>query len=166
MTLYQVTDITEALQLLEQLLDNAHHTHSVHVPGTSDVSPKLRLPTEQLTSYLQDQHGLGRKGEEPVVKQFTHGQSNPTYYLSYGGQEMVLRKKPVSRGDRMGGKLPPLKKCARLNLALAQQVNQPLVTKRRLLGIQNLKHCLAKHPQSPYGQSCIPTAVKPVLHPY
>lgn len=101
-TLYQVTNIVEALQLLEELLDHSDHVHPFHIPGTSDVSPKLQLPTDQLVSYLQERHGLGKKGEELVLKQFKHGQSNPTYYLSYGGQEMVLRKKPVrrARGER------------------------------------------------------------------
>jgi hypothetical protein len=93
LTLYQVTDVSEALQLLEQLLNDDGHTQSYHVPGTSKVSPKLQLPVDQLTAYLQERHGL--KGEELILRQFRHGQSNPTYYVSYGGQEMVLRKKPV-----------------------------------------------------------------------
>lgn len=104
MTLYQVTDVVEAVLLLEQFLDHADHTHPLHIPGTSDVSPKLQLPTDRLASYLQERHGLGQKGEEPVLKQFRHGQSNPTYYLLYGGQEMVLRKKPVRGGKRKKGK--------------------------------------------------------------
>ena len=32
----------------------------------------------------------------PFVCQFKHGQSNPTYYIEYGGKKLVLRKKPVS----------------------------------------------------------------------
>ena len=32
----------------------------------------------------------------PLVRCYSHGQSNPTYYICYGGREMVLRKKPVS----------------------------------------------------------------------
>ena len=31
-----------------------------------------------------------------VIRKFKHGQSNPTYYLKFGGKELVLRKKPVS----------------------------------------------------------------------
>ena len=94
MTLYQVTDIYRALEMLERIISDDDHTHQIHVPGTSEVSAKLQLPTEQLVCYLQDQ--LGLKGEgEPVLRQFRHGQSNPTYYVAYGGQEMVLRKKPV-----------------------------------------------------------------------
>ena len=34
--------------------------------------------------------------EDPVVRCYSHGQSNPTYFIRYGGKNMVLRKKPVS----------------------------------------------------------------------
>ena len=34
--------------------------------------------------------------ELPLIRQFKHGQSNPTYYIEYGGAKLVLRKKPVS----------------------------------------------------------------------
>lgn len=34
--------------------------------------------------------------DPPTVHQFKHGQSNPTYYVEYGGQRLVIRKKPVS----------------------------------------------------------------------
>ena len=37
-----------------------------------------------------------------MIRQFKHGQSNPTYYISYGGAEMVLRKKPVRERGRGG----------------------------------------------------------------
>lgn len=31
------------------------------------------------------------------IKQFTHGQSNPTFYVKYRNQEYVLRKKPPGK---------------------------------------------------------------------
>ena len=34
--------------------------------------------------------------DPPIVRQFKHGQSNPTYYVEYRGQRLVIRKKPVS----------------------------------------------------------------------
>ena len=37
---------------------------------------------------------LFREGP-PIIRQFKHGQSNPTYYIEYGGARLVLRKKPV-----------------------------------------------------------------------
>lgn len=39
---------------------------------------------------------LVRADGELVVRSFKHGQSNPTYYVKFGGRELVLRKKPVS----------------------------------------------------------------------
>lgn len=96
MMFYQVTDISKALQLLEQILKDVDHTHQFHVPGTTEVSPKLQLPMEQLALYLQERLGLEHTGT-PVLRQFRHGQSNPTYYIMYGGHEMVLRKKPVGQ---------------------------------------------------------------------
>ena len=38
-------------------------------------------------------------GSPIVLRKFKHGQSNPTYYLKFGGREMVLRKKPVSEKE-------------------------------------------------------------------
>ena len=35
-------------------------------------------------------------GSPIVLKKFKHGQLNPTYYVTFTGKEMVLRKKPVS----------------------------------------------------------------------
>ena len=37
-----------------------------------------------------------RAESELVVRSFKHGQSNPTYYVKFGGRELVVRKKPVS----------------------------------------------------------------------
>lgn len=64
--------------------------------GTSIVSDKLQLPLESLTVYLQETLGLREESGPLLIRMFQHGQSNPTYYLEYGGERMVLRKKPVS----------------------------------------------------------------------
>ena len=85
------------------------HAHQIHVPGTSEVSPKLQLPMEALVRYLQERHGMGDSCE-PTLRQFRHGQSNPTYYLAYGGEEMVLRKKP-ERGVLCSGTQDQLVSC-------------------------------------------------------
>ena len=66
-----------------------------HIIGTSEVSEKLKIPEDRLVDYLQRVHDLRQEGP-PVIRQFKHGQSNPTYYIAYGGEELVLRKKPVS----------------------------------------------------------------------
>ena len=34
-----------------------------HVPGTSEVSPKLKFPVEPLMQYLQERHGLHQDGK-------------------------------------------------------------------------------------------------------
>ena len=96
MTLYQVSDIPDAMKSLEQVVSDTSDPLDLHVPGTSEVSPKLQLPKKDLVQYLQEKHRLSDNDEELVIRQFSHGQSNPTYYVAYGGQEMVLRKKPVS----------------------------------------------------------------------
>lgn len=66
------------------------------IPGTTPVSEKQKLPIERLQAYLAEKHGL--KGcRSPTIKVFKHGQSNPTYYVSYAGRDLVLRKKPPGK---------------------------------------------------------------------
>ena len=40
---------------------------------------------------------LNLESEELILRQFDHGQSNPTYYIKYAGKELVLRKKPPGK---------------------------------------------------------------------
>ena len=80
--------------MLERIVDGK--PPQGHIPGTSEVSEKLKLPENRLVKYLQQKLGLYQKEGAPVIRQFKHGQSNPTYYVAYGGEELVLRKKPVS----------------------------------------------------------------------
>ena len=47
--------------------------------------------------YMQKLENIMYILEEPIVRCFSHGQSNPTYFIRYGGKDMVLRKKPVSQ---------------------------------------------------------------------
>lgn len=84
-------NITAALKQLEDKLGIR-----LIIPGTTSVNEKQKLPMEQLKAYLVEKHGL--KGRQsPVVKIFKHGQSNPTYYVSYAGRDLVLRKKPPGK---------------------------------------------------------------------
>ena len=81
-------NITAALKQLEYKLGV-----KLVIPGTTPVSEKQKLPMEQLQSYLVKKHNM--KGcRPPTIKVFKHGQSNPTYYVSYAGRDLVLRKKP------------------------------------------------------------------------
>ena len=54
-----------------------------------------RLDETTLMKFLTAK--LGLHGETITLRKFRHGQSNPTYYTKFGGKELVLRKKPVSR---------------------------------------------------------------------
>ncbi|XP_033126637.1 acyl-CoA dehydrogenase family member 10-like [Anneissia japonica] len=66
------------------------------VPGTTSVRKGLDIPREPLVEYL---HSLGiiSTDSDLNIRQFKHGQSNPTYFISYGGRNMVLRKKPPGK---------------------------------------------------------------------
>ena len=85
------TNITTALKELEYKLGVR-----LVIPGTTCVSEKQKLPVEKLQTYLLEKHDL--KGcRSPTIKVFKHGQSNPTYYVSYAGRDLVLRKKPPGK---------------------------------------------------------------------
>lgn len=63
--------------------------------GIQEVDPRHRLDVDRLAAYLQgrleDLTGTLR------VRQFVGGQSNPTYHLSDGRREWVLRRKPPGK---------------------------------------------------------------------
>ncbi|XP_064612305.1 acyl-CoA dehydrogenase family member 10-like [Liolophura sinensis] len=64
--------------------------------GTEEVPKRLKIPEENLTSYLNNTLGIYSK--EPVqLRAYKHGQSNPTYLVQYGGRNLVLRKKPPGK---------------------------------------------------------------------
>lgn len=88
----QVSDIKEALKALEEVLEGKSsgqlviHLLSLQcpdrpspssslsllipspsplgpgIPGTTEVSPKLRIPVDPLVRYLQEKHGLHQEG--------------------------------------------------------------------------------------------------------
>ncbi len=62
---------------------------------TSEVRPAHRFDEDVLSDYLR-QHIRGFEGK-PSVRQFTYGQSNPTFLLSAGDRAYVLRKKPPGK---------------------------------------------------------------------
>ncbi|XP_052237570.1 acyl-CoA dehydrogenase family member 10-like isoform X2 [Dreissena polymorpha] len=67
-----------------------------YMAGTTTVPRRLTLDKVKLTSYLNTQLKLHDKAE-PVVRCFSHGQSNPTYFIKYAGKNLVLRKKPPGK---------------------------------------------------------------------
>lgn len=60
---------------------------------TIAVRPEHRLDAHRLGSYLQ--HHIDGFGDIIDMKQFSHGQSNPTYLISTSTSQYVLRRKPT-----------------------------------------------------------------------
>uniref|UniRef100_A0A8C0ZDH6 Acyl-CoA dehydrogenase family member 11 n=1 Tax=Cyanistes caeruleus TaxID=156563 RepID=A0A8C0ZDH6_CYACU len=65
-------------------------------PGTSAVRQQHRFDQDSLERYLSSRlPGFPRQPAGALaVRQYSSGQSNPTFYLQKGGQAFVLRKKP------------------------------------------------------------------------
>ncbi|KAL8615272.1 hypothetical protein ACOMHN_051764 [Nucella lapillus] len=93
MTTIKVQSPLQAIAELEKALGL---TLQGHVPGTTSVPPHLALPLHTLTAFIKSDVHLQGDGEV-IVRNFQHGQSNPTYYVQYGDQRMVLRKKPPGK---------------------------------------------------------------------
>uniref|UniRef100_A0A4W3J982 Acyl-CoA dehydrogenase family member 11 n=1 Tax=Callorhinchus milii TaxID=7868 RepID=A0A4W3J982_CALMI len=86
----KVQDSSAALQELADMLGFPLHGY---VEGTRAVRQGMEIPVDKLKEYLQT--ALGQK---PLsLRQFTHGQSNPTYHLQSGDRQLVLRKKPPGK---------------------------------------------------------------------
>uniref|UniRef100_A0A8C0HGZ9 Acyl-CoA dehydrogenase family member 10 n=1 Tax=Chelonoidis abingdonii TaxID=106734 RepID=A0A8C0HGZ9_CHEAB len=63
------------------------------VPHTRLVRPTMEIPKDPLQKYLEEVLGGWTTGPL-ILRQFSHGQSNPTYYIKFGDRHLVLRKKP------------------------------------------------------------------------
>ncbi|KAK2080362.1 hypothetical protein QBZ16_000215 [Prototheca wickerhamii] len=61
------------------------------------VSPALALDEGKLRAYLARTLGSQAVSGPLEIKQFSHGQSNPTYFVSCGGRRWVLRKQPPGK---------------------------------------------------------------------
>ncbi|CAB4022207.1 tRNA-splicing ligase homolog, partial [Paramuricea clavata] len=68
-----------------------------YVRGSVVVKEKLKFDTKSLAEYLKKTLNMETDGGL-IVRQFEHGQSNPTYYIKCDDAEFVLRKKPKSVG--------------------------------------------------------------------
>ena len=67
------------------------------VPGTITVRPHLNVDTGALSQYIRASSVPG-EGDVTRLRQFGHGQSNPTYHLTRkSGTQLVLRKKPPGK---------------------------------------------------------------------
>ncbi|GCB65776.1 hypothetical protein scyTo_0013501 [Scyliorhinus torazame] len=89
----KVGDIAIAIQELESVLG---FPLLGYVHGTQAVQKDMEIATDRLKEYLQTTLGLS-SAEPLTVRQFTHGQSNPTYHVQSGDRQLVLRKKPPGK---------------------------------------------------------------------
>uniref|UniRef100_UPI00398E8CA0 acyl-CoA dehydrogenase family member 11 isoform X2 n=1 Tax=Pristiophorus japonicus TaxID=55135 RepID=UPI00398E8CA0 len=89
----KVEDIATAIHELEAMLGFPLHGY---VHGTQAVRKGMEIPTDRLKEYLQTTLGLS-SAERLTLRQFSHGQSNPTYHVQSGDQQLVLRKKPPGK---------------------------------------------------------------------
>jgi aminoglycoside phosphotransferase (APT) family kinase protein len=64
--------------------------------STIPVREQHKIDYNALKKYLDTSVSFFAAGgpSEFVIKQFDHGQSNPTYLINYKGKRVVLRKKP------------------------------------------------------------------------
>ncbi|XP_077318134.1 acyl-CoA dehydrogenase family member 10 [Lithobates pipiens] len=92
-TTIKVNNVKEALEDLENLL---RFPLKDFVPNTRSVRPSMEIPRDSLKNYMEDLFGEVLSGSL-LVRQFSHGQSNPTYYVRFNGKQLVLRKKPPGK---------------------------------------------------------------------
>ncbi|XP_029653125.1 acyl-CoA dehydrogenase family member 10 [Octopus sinensis] len=90
----KVTNPDQAVQDLEKLLGLSLQGY---LKGTISVPERLRFSRENLTTYLTESLNLPHPGTLPHIRLFKHGMSNPTFYLKFGDNELVLRKKPPGK---------------------------------------------------------------------
>ncbi|XP_053328863.1 acyl-CoA dehydrogenase family member 10 isoform X2 [Spea bombifrons] len=88
----KVNNAEEALQLLENQLG---FTLKNFVPNTRSVRKTMEIPRDSLKVYLENV--FGESSDTLIVRQFSHGQSNPTYYVKFNERQLVLRKKPPGK---------------------------------------------------------------------
>ncbi|KAM8816921.1 acyl-CoA dehydrogenase family member 10 isoform 3-T4 [Rhynchonycteris naso] len=88
---FDVVDNPEvAVKELEALLG---FTLRKALPNTRPVSKTMEIPIESLEKHLRAL--LGTRTTGPLeLRQFDHGQSNPTYFIRLAEHQLVLRKKP------------------------------------------------------------------------
>jgi acyl-CoA dehydrogenase family protein 10 len=89
----KVEDAPGALRKLEHILGFGLHGY---VPGTVALRPGHHLNTDALRAYLAT--ALNIHTSTLHIREFGHGQSNPTFYVGTdGGERLVLRKKPPGK---------------------------------------------------------------------
>ncbi|XP_068101616.1 acyl-CoA dehydrogenase family member 10 isoform X2 [Hyperolius riggenbachi] len=92
-TTIKVDNVKEALEELEKLLK---FPLKDFVPNTRSVRPSMEINRDSLKKYLEEIFEEATSGTL-FLRQFSHGQSNPTYYIRFNGRQLVLRKKPPGK---------------------------------------------------------------------
>lgn len=66
--------------------------------GTKPVRKGMEFPLDKFTEYVKTKLNVDVT-HNPEVRQFSHGQSNPTYLIDFGPsfKKYVLRKKPPGK---------------------------------------------------------------------
>ncbi|KAL3857866.1 hypothetical protein ACJMK2_012496 [Sinanodonta woodiana] len=119
----KVSDPDQAVQELEKELGFGCRGY---MENTVSVPKRLELPLNKVKSYLNWALKLHAK-EDPILRCFSHGQSNPTYFIQYAGKNMVLRKKPP-------GKLLPSAHAVEREYRVMKAVGQHGVPVPKMLG--------------------------------
>ena len=88
-----VKEVSSALSELQNILEiDIGYTEGT----TLNFRKGMEIDQEAVKNYLKMYLRL-KEDEDIVVKQFEHGQSNPTYLVQYLGNKYVLRKKPPGK---------------------------------------------------------------------
>eukprot|EP00802_Teleaulax_amphioxeia_P008001 Tamp_08009.p1 GENE.Tamp_08009~~Tamp_08009.p1 ORF type:complete len:487 (+),score=115.21 Tamp_08009:680-2140(+) len=85
------------MQALAQLESKVGFKLQEFVPGTISVRSHLNIDTAALSTFMAANSVPG-DGAVSRIRQFGHGQSNPTYHVTRAsGHQLVLRKKPPGK---------------------------------------------------------------------
>ncbi|CEF69895.1 Aminoglycoside phosphotransferase domain and Acyl-CoA oxidase/dehydrogenase, central domain and HAD hydrolase, subfamily IA and Acyl-CoA dehydrogenase/oxidase C-terminal domain and Acyl-CoA dehydrogenase/oxidase, N-terminal and middle domain and Protein kinase-like domain and Predicted HAD-superfamily phosphatase, subfamily IA/Epoxide hydrolase, N-terminal domain and Acyl-CoA dehydrogenase/oxidase, N-terminal domain and HAD-like domain-containing protein [Strongyloides ratti] len=85
-------DIDKTILKMEEILKMNLRNYT---PGVVNIDKNNMLDTNILLPYLQNLFKINTNNLD--ILKFSHGQSNPTYYLRFGEKELVLRKKPSGK---------------------------------------------------------------------
>nr|XP_039271290.1 acyl-CoA dehydrogenase family member 10-like [Styela clava] len=89
----KVENIPASLAQLEQILQ---FSLSNPIPETKGVRKGMEISERNLEKNIQNTLKI-HSHTGLHIRQFAHGQSNPTYYIEYGDMKAVLRKKPPGK---------------------------------------------------------------------
>nr|XP_054749123.1 acyl-CoA dehydrogenase family member 10-like [Lytechinus pictus] len=89
-------EVHNTKQALEDLQQHLQLPVQGYRPGTKSVRKGMELNEDNLKNYLTSL-GVGSSQDSISIREFKHGQSNPTYFVKFGERDLVLRKKPPGK---------------------------------------------------------------------